>query len=232
MLNPILKVKHFVFFILVYALPSLIQIFQVQTFTQRITENIENAEQVDAALLEMFYSMFAMLPIIAGIPIIVMTIWLIAVGTGLQEYQPEKLRKNTTIFVLMNFIGAGLSFYLVFKIINFTTYFFNNLLYQINSADLESFSPNLSELTTIPIFALVTLLVYMYLYYFTAKTIKIAETKKDLSFGDVIGEFFLIIFYPIGIWVLQPRINQVVESNEKTYKNEDGQVINELDEML
>jgi hypothetical protein len=29
---------------------------------------------------------------------------------------------------------------------------------------------------------------------------------------DFAGEFFLLWFYPVGIWIVQPKINKMVES--------------------
>lgn len=50
-----------------------------------------------------------------------------------------------------------------------------------------------------------------YLMFKAAKTIKIAEVQKPVSFGDFAGEFFLLWFFPIGIWFLQPKINKLAE---------------------
>ena len=50
-----------------------------------------------------------------------------------------------------------------------------------------------------------------YLMYKTAKTIKVAEVQKPVKFVDFAGEFFLLWFFPIGIWFLQPKINKLAE---------------------
>lgn len=41
-----------------------------------------------------------------------------------------------------------------------------------------------------------------------AKTIKTVELQKKVTFSDFAGEFFLLWFSPIGIWILQPKINK------------------------
>jgi hypothetical protein len=41
-----------------------------------------------------------------------------------------------------------------------------------------------------------------------AKTIVIAETQKIHGFDRYIGTFFLLWFFPIGIWFVQPRLNR------------------------
>ncbi|NEU06903.1 hypothetical protein GZH53_01145 [Flavihumibacter sp. R14] len=44
---------------------------------------------------------------------------------------------------------------------------------------------------------------------FVAKSIKAVELQKRVSFGEYAGEFFLIWFFPLGIFILQPRINKM-----------------------
>ena len=41
------------------------------------------------------------------------------------------------------------------------------------------------------------------------------EEMKKVGFNRVFGTFFLIWFYPFGIWFVQPRINNL---NKKTRK--------------
>ncbi len=52
---------------------------------------------------------------------------------------------------------------------------------------------------------------FFYVVYMTAKSIKVAECQKDVMFVDFAGEFFLLWFFPIGIWFLQPKINRIIE---------------------
>jgi uncharacterized RDD family membrane protein YckC len=51
----------------------------------------------------------------------------------------------------------------------------------------------------------------LYLLYFVSKNLVLAETRKPASFPDYAGPFFLIWFFPIGIWFTQPRINRLYE---------------------
>ncbi len=48
-----------------------------------------------------------------------------------------------------------------------------------------------------------------YNLYFAAKTIKLAELQRQVNFGDYAGEFFLMWFFPIGVWWLQPKVNRL-----------------------
>ncbi|PCJ98064.1 MAG: hypothetical protein COA50_03830 [Flavobacteriaceae bacterium] len=50
-----------------------------------------------------------------------------------------------------------------------------------------------------------------YSLYFVSKTIKTVELQREVNFGDFIGEFFMLWFYPFGIWIIQPKINKMAE---------------------
>ena len=51
--------------------------------------------------------------------------------------------------------------------------------------------------------------------YFVAKTFKTAELQRKVSFSDFAGDFFLVWFLPIGIWIIQPKINRMVVGNQE-----------------
>ena len=50
---------------------------------------------------------------------------------------------------------------------------------------------------------------YIYIVYFAAKTLKTIELNKEFKFKELSRVFFLILFLPIGIWFIQPRINKI-----------------------
>ena len=49
--------------------------------------------------------------------------------------------------------------------------------------------------------------------YFVAKILKTVEERRNLTFSDFVGEFFLIWFFFIGVWILQPRVNRIVQGD-------------------
>lgn len=53
-----------------------------------------------------------------------------------------------------------------------------------------------------------------YCLYFNAKSLKAVEWQRPVTFSDFAGEFFLIWFFPVGIWIIQPRINRLFETFE------------------
>jgi hypothetical protein len=46
-----------------------------------------------------------------------------------------------------------------------------------------------------------------YSFYFVARSLVVAETGKPASVDRCIGLLFLLFFFPIGVWVVQPRVN-------------------------
>ncbi|MGH9741274.1 MAG: RDD family protein [Candidatus Acidiferrum sp.] len=48
-----------------------------------------------------------------------------------------------------------------------------------------------------------------YNLHFVSKTLVLAETNKPALFYDYAGPFFMMWFFPIGIWFTQPRINRL-----------------------
>jgi len=53
----------------------------------------------------------------------------------------------------------------------------------------------------------------LYNVYFVSKTLVQAETGKPASFYDYAGPFFLLWFFPVGVWFTQPRINRLYEQH-------------------
>lgn len=50
----------------------------------------------------------------------------------------------------------------------------------------------------------------LYVLGFSAKNLIMAEKQAAISFFDYAGPFFLMWFFPIGVWFVQPRVNRLV----------------------
>ena len=50
---------------------------------------------------------------------------------------------------------------------------------------------------------------------FTAKTLKSNETNEEIDINDYFGDIFLIVFWPIGVWTIQPRLNKIFAPIDK-----------------
>ncbi len=49
---------------------------------------------------------------------------------------------------------------------------------------------------------------------FSARAISQYEKKKSLKFSDYSNEFLLILFLPISIWKIQPKMNDIIKKNK------------------
>jgi hypothetical protein len=78
-------------------------------------------------------------------------------------------------------------------------------------AGLVIFSPPPLAMLGIVIFPLhlLAVLCMFYLLSFVSKNLALAETGKEVTFYDYAGPFFLLWFFPIGVWIVQPRMNRL-----------------------
>jgi hypothetical protein len=61
----------------------------------------------------------------------------------------------------------------------------------------------------LPLHLLATFCV-VYCLYFVAKSMVRAETGRDVTFRGFARPFFLLCLFPVGIWVIQPKINRLL----------------------
>ncbi|HTF16987.1 MAG TPA: hypothetical protein VK658_02880 [Chryseolinea sp.] len=118
--------------------------------------------------------------------------WLWSVSHTLQQFIEPSIRISTR---LLNVAFILPVIYLVFATIYFT---------KIGMMPLNK--PGI----LVP--HIISMICFFFVIGFAAKIIKVAETGRPVSVNDYFGEFFLIFFFPIGIWLLQPRINRIVKS--------------------
>jgi hypothetical protein len=53
----------------------------------------------------------------------------------------------------------------------------------------------------------------IYCIYFVARTLKMIELKRKVSFSYFFKEFLFIWVFPVGVWIIQPKINKIVENS-------------------
>lgn len=50
---------------------------------------------------------------------------------------------------------------------------------------------------------------------YTAKTLKLNETKDEVDINDYFNYILGFLFWPIGIWFIQPRVNRLFQTADK-----------------
>ena len=54
-----------------------------------------------------------------------------------------------------------------------------------------------------------------YCLFFNAKALKAVELQSPVEFSDYVGEYFSLLFLPVGIWFLQPKINRLFDCKKE-----------------
>ncbi|MFZ4399070.1 MAG: hypothetical protein ACOYO1_03460 [Bacteroidales bacterium] len=187
MIKSFLNAKHWQLFLLIFGIPMIFQ-FVMMTLT---ISNFASETNSDPSMIFDYMKFF---PIIMILFMGVLFGWIWSVAIGLQNRIPENIKMNVRKFKFFFFTPLiYISFFLGFFIVIFTMSSFNPALFVI----------------IIPLH-LFSVFCMFYCLFFVSKTIKTVEFQREVTFSDFIGEFFMIWFYPIGIWIIQPKINKMV----------------------
>jgi len=190
-----LKAKHWQLFALLVGIPLIYQIVvMIITFSDAIAGNNPN--------LDFFGGLFVVFPLIMIISMIIFYGWFWSVGVGLQKYIPGDIKKNVAIFKIL-LLFPLLYIFTIFVFAGIT------LLDFIDLNNIEESNIFLAVAIILPLH-LFSMFCQFHSLYFVAKTFKQAELQKAVKFDEYIGEFFLLWFFPVGVWFIQPKINKIV----------------------
>lgn len=196
----LLKAKHWQLFLFVYGLPLFYQIILMSSI---VSGAIVNNKPDPGTILN--FSKFS--PLFAIIPILLILYWLWSVGVGLNNRLSKELRLQTSKFrISLIIIVLYLVTILIYIWVIMNGWVSYNIFYRYTDNGMN-----------LPIFALFFLLnvfiafCFLFSYHFVAKILKTAESHRKADFSSYVGDFFLIWLFPIGIWFIQPRINNLVK---------------------
>lgn len=86
-----------------------------------------------------------------------------------------------------------------------TTYLIGSLLLLPGSMETGRGAPGF----VLPLHLLAMAAIF-YALLFTAKSLVMVERNQATNFFEYSGPFFLLWFFPIGVWFVQPRVNQLL----------------------
>ncbi len=193
MINRFLTAKHWQLFLLMFAIPMVLEI----GFTIAVIINM--IAQQDSEFLSL-PSFTIFLPFIVFFLIGGMLGWFWSIGVGLQKLIPEEHRMKVTSF----------KFFVLFPLIYFI-FFTSQMSFFMSEVVINP----LIFLAIFPMH-LFAMFCMVYNFYFVARTLKTIELQRKVEFSEYIGEFFLLWFYPVGVWIIQPKINKMVTDLLKT----------------
>ena len=201
MINTFLKAKHWQLFLVMLGIPLLFQFyFMFNMFSEFETESNPNPEN--------FKDIFQVFPIIMILFTGVFFGWFWSIAIGLQKNIPEEIKMKVKKFKIFFFIPL---IYIIFFMIYMGGIF---------SGMGTNVFPNEGRFVAIILpLHLFSMFCIFYSMYFVAKTIKTAELQRKVGFGDFAGEFFLLWFYIIGIWIIQPKVNKLYGKENTTANN-------------
>ncbi|MDY6978278.1 MAG: hypothetical protein SV201_00240 [Pseudomonadota bacterium] len=114
--------------------------------------------------------------------------WLWAIATACSKVLPNELYSSP------GFMRAGLIYALVYVV-------FSGVFFFGSGPEFPGYMIIMHLLAMAAIF---------YALGFTAKQLTKLEQKKDVSFYNYSGPFFLFWFFPVGVWFIQPKVNQLL----------------------
>lgn len=197
MIQRFLNAKHWQIFLLTFALPMFFQFFMMGS----MLSNFDTEPNPDPTAMLNGMKFFPLLTILY---VVIYFGWFWSVAIGLQSKVPENVSMKIKKFKAFFFIP--LVYILIFTtIISMSFGNMQNTSPEIAPSFLSSFMAIILPLHLFSMFCI------FYSLYFVAKTIKTVELQREVKFGDFAGEFFMIWFYPIGIWIVQPKINELIE---------------------
>ena len=188
MIEKFLRAKHWQIFMITFGLPFLIQI---------ITMPMTIAGNDPMIMMKIF-------PIIMILFIGGFLGWFWSIGVGLQNKIPSNVTmkvKKFKVFLIIPLV------YMLFISLSMGSMF--NGAFENGQEPSAGFIGGMVGII-VPLH-LFSMFCIFYCLYFVAKTFKTVELQKEVSFSAFAGEFFMIWFFPIGIWIIQPKINKMIE---------------------
>jgi hypothetical protein len=197
MINKFLKAKHWQLFFLTFGILMISQFIMMGMMISNRDIDVES----NHIMMLSYMKVFVVLTIVfAG----VFLGWFWSVGVGLQSRIPKGVKMKVKRFKI-GFIIPAL-YMLIFMVFLLLT--LNGEMDVGNRPSGILFGKFAVIIIPLHLFSMFCL---FHSLYFVAKTFKTVELQREVTFSDFAGEFFLIWFYPIGVWIIQPKINKMVE---------------------
>lgn len=186
-----LRMKHWQLFCLLLVLPFV----SIVTFILYVSTLLMSGRE-EALQIEVF------------IPIVVLMFanylcyyaWLWTLGSFSISRLPDTIKKSRTLFTAA----------IIYPLCYIPTFFWIMFSSVVNS------SKDVFQHYFLIIFAFHILAIFcnFYIFYFIAKMFKQAELQRRATVSEYLGEIFLLWFFYIGIWILQPRVNKLYEESQ------------------
>lgn len=124
---------------------------------------------------------------------IVLFLWMLSVGVWCNARLPEKRQSNLAPFIVA--LTIPLAYVLMYILL---------YLPQLQASG----PPEQPPLWLLPMHMLSMLCVF-YAFWFTSSKFKSLLENEDADFMIFSSTFFLLFIFPLGVWIIQPSVNQL-----------------------
>jgi len=126
--------------------------------------------------------------------------WYYSIGIILNKKIPASVKMQVTKF----------KWFLLLPVIS-TIFYYSFLRFELFNSIYNGISSSLILVTISILLLFFSIFCLFYCIYFNSKTIKTIELQRYVNFSDFVNEFVLLFLFPIGIWIIQPRINKMIK---------------------
>ncbi len=194
-MKQILELKHWILFSIIFLLPVL-SIRTVFLNVLSFTSNLETSLDLSTK--------FAIAFGILLVSVLIYDFWILSIGRIIGLKVLKLSQKRLIAFYI--FITSRITFHLLTLVI-FLLFFTNSI------QNIEELGKELISLWTM--LYLFSGIGSLYCIYFAGKQIKRAEYQREVGFGDCMDYFSLILFFPLGVWIIQPKLNLILKEYRK-----------------
>ena len=203
MIDIFLKAKHWQLFLLMFGIPVILQLIAMGF----LMYNVSYGGAPDSVILLNTLTLFPVIMIVySGL----FFGWIWSIAIGLQRKVPVSVKMKVKKFKTFFFVPL-IYIVLISLIVGFSA----SGLFANGNASASVIVGNIF-IAIVFMLHLFSMFCIFYSLYFVSKTIKTAELQREVTFGDFIGEFFMLWFYPVGIWFIQSKINKMAQMESAT----------------
>jgi hypothetical protein len=183
-----LKIRHWQLFLLIVGIPLIISLYAGASLTLREEERFVGD---------------AVARLIMTIPFLCYFLWLWSVGKLLNQHLHHQLATPSSNFS----ISVAVSYFSFFFLLVFNSIYWEH----------EQEPPQNTVWVYIlgSIISLLAITSWFYALNYLAKTLVRAEKESHIKPSEYYGEFVMALIFPVGVWILQPRINTLYRNMVK-----------------